>query len=237
VRAVDGRPVGVEALLRWPRDGRIVPPGEFIPAAEETGLIVEIGRWVLRQAITDMAQWDRGSDCPCGTLSVNVSMSELQSETYADDVLDLLAGAGLDPERLVIEVTESMLADNLLISHRNLRRLRNAGVHVAIDDFGTGYSSLGQLTELPVDVLKIDRTFVNRMDAPGSRAIVTAVVMLGQALGLTITAEGVERAEQAAQLSALGCDLLQGFYFGAGASAAQIAAMTFADAQQRVSPD
>ena len=154
-------------------------------------------------------------------------MSELQSETYADEVLDLLAAAGLDPYRLVIEVTESMLADNLLISHRNLRRLRNAGVHVAIDDFGTGYSSLGQLTELPVDVLKIDRSFVTRMEAPGSRAIVTAVVTLGQALGLTITAEGVERADQAAQLSALGCDLLQGFHFGAGVSAAQIAAMAF----------
>ena len=164
-------------------------------------------------------------------------MSELQSDTYADEVLDLLAAAGLDPHRLVIEVTESMLADNLLISHRNLRRLRNAGVHVAIDDFGTGYSSLGQLTLLPVDVLKIDRTFVSRMDTPGSQAIVTAVVTLGRALGLTITAEGVERADQAEQLSALGCDLLQGFHFGAGISAAQIAAMTFSAFGHRVPPD
>lgn len=237
VRAVDGRPVGVEALLRWQRDGRIVPPGEFIPTAEETGLILEIGRWVLRQAITDMAGWDRGGGFPCETLSVNVSMSELQSETYADEVLDLLAGAGLDPHRLVIEVTESMLADNLLISHRNLRRLRNAGVHVAIDDFGTGYSSLGQLTALPVDVLKIDRTFVNQMETPGSQAIVTAVVTLGQALGLTITAEGVERADQAEQLAALGCDLLQGFHFGAGISAAEIAAMSFSSFGRRVPPE
>ena len=237
VRAADGQPVGVEALLRWQRDGRIALPGEFIPTAEETGLILEIGRWVLRQAITDMASWDRGSESPCETLAVNVSMSELQSETYADDALDLLIAAGLDPDRLVIEVTESMLADNLLISHRNLRRLRNAGVHVAIDDFGTGYSSLGQLTALPVDVLKIDRTFVNRMETPGSRAIVTAVVTLGQALGLTITAEGVERADQAQQLTELGCDLLQGFHFGAGISAAQIAAMRFSGFSHRVPPE
>jgi diguanylate cyclase (GGDEF)-like protein len=237
VRAADNRPVGVEALLRWQRDGRIVLPGEFIPAAEETGLIVEIGRWVLRQAITDMASWQHGGDFPCETLSVNASMSELQSETYADEVLDLLEDAGLNPRRLVIEVTESMLADNLLISHRNLRRLRNAGVHVAIDDFGTGYSSLGQLTELPVDVLKIDRTFVNRMETSGNRAIVTAVVTLGQALGLTITAEGVERADQAEQLAELGCDLLQGFHFGAGISATQIAAMTFSPFSHRVPLD
>jgi EAL domain-containing protein (putative c-di-GMP-specific phosphodiesterase class I) len=237
VRAQDGHPVGVEALLRWQRDGRIVLPGEFIPTAEETGLILEIGRWVLRQAITDMATWNESSSAPCETLAVNVSMSELQSETYADDVLDLLTAAGLDPDRLVIEVTESMLADNLLISHRNLRRLRSAGVHVAIDDFGTGYSSLGQLTALPVDVLKIDRTFVSQMETPGSRAIVTAVVTLGQALGLTITAEGVERADQAQQLTALGCDLLQGFHFGAGISAAQIAAMTFSSLGHRVPPE
>jgi diguanylate cyclase (GGDEF)-like protein len=234
VRAADNRPVGVEALLRWQRDGRIALPGEFIPTAEETGLIVEIGRWVLRRAITDMASWQHCGNFPCETLSVNASMSELQSETYADEVLDLLDVAALDPRRLVIEVTESMLADNLLISHRNLRRLRNAGVHVAIDDFGTGYSSLGQLTDLPVDVLKIDRTFVNRMETPGNRAIVTAVVTLGQALGLTITAEGVERADQAQQLAELGCDLLQGFHFGAGISATQIGAMTFASFSHRV---
>jgi diguanylate cyclase (GGDEF)-like protein len=234
VRAGDCRPVGVEALLRWQRDGRVVLPGEFIPTAEETGLILEIGRWVLRQAITDMAAWQRDLEHPCQSLAVNVSMSELQSDTYADEVIDLLATAGLDPQRLVVEVTESMLADNLLISHRNLRRLRNAGVHVAIDDFGTGYSSLGQLTALPVDVLKIDRAFVSRMEAPSSRAIVNAVVTLGRDLGLTITAEGVERNDQATRLSDLGCDLLQGFHFGGGVSAAQIAAMRFSPFSHRV---
>jgi diguanylate cyclase (GGDEF)-like protein len=236
VRATDGLPVGVEALVRWRRDGRIVQPAEFIPAAEETGLILDIGHWVMGQAITDMASWDGGGGSPCETLAVNVSMSELQSDTYADEVLDLVSGAGLDPDRLVLEVTESMLAESLLISHRNLHRLRDAGVHVAIDDFGTGYSSLGQLTELPVDVLKIDRTFVDRMETPGSRAIVAAVVTLGHALGLTITAEGVERSDQAEQLTALECDLLQGFHFGAGVSSAQIAGMTFSTFGGRLAP-
>jgi EAL domain-containing protein (putative c-di-GMP-specific phosphodiesterase class I) len=228
VDAATSRPVGVEALLRWQRDGRSVPPSDVIPTAEETGLILDIGRWVLRRAVADVATWRRHAPAPCRSLAVNVSMSELQSETYADDVLDVLADAAVDPEWLTIEVTESMLADNLLISHRNLRRLRTAGVHVAIDDFGTGYSSLGQLTELPVDVLKIDRTFVNRLDLPGDLAIVTAVITLGRALELTITAEGVETAEQAQLLRELGCDLLQGFHFGQGVPAAQTAQVRFA---------
>ena len=213
VAAADEQPAAVEALLRWNRDGRVVAPAHFIPTAEETGLILDIGRWVLRQACEDMVAWHRECEAPCRGLAVNASVRELQTETYADDVLGLLSATGLSPDMLTIEVTESMLTDNLQVSHRNLRRLRASGVHVAVDDFGTGYSSLGQLTQLPVDVLKIDRSFVEQLDDPGNLAIVTAIVTVGRALDLTLVAEGVERPDQAERLRDLGCNLLQGFHY------------------------
>ena len=209
----------------------MILPGVFIPLAQELGILDALSGQLFGHACRDAITWP--SDL---SLSFNFSPSQLSDRRFADAILTVLHETGLPPHRLEVEITESALVEDLEATRHAIQTLRSSGVRVAIDDFGTGYSSLGQLTELPVDVLKIDRTFVNRMDTPGSRAIVTAVVTLGQALGLTITAEGVERADQAAQLSALGCDLLQGFHFGAGVSATQIAAMTFFGFGHGVSP-
>jgi diguanylate cyclase (GGDEF)-like protein len=201
--------VGVEALVRWEHPERgLVPPGDFIPLAEETGLIIDLGAWVLRDACSRAASWDV-------TVSVNLSRRQLGQEDLLELVAATLAETGLPAERLCLEITESTVMRDPERSLETLRALKALGVALAIDDFGVGYSSLSQLKHLPpVDLLKIDKSFVDNL-ASGveDRAIVTAILSLAGAYGMTSVAEGVEDADQVAALEALGCELAQGFLF------------------------
>jgi EAL domain-containing protein (putative c-di-GMP-specific phosphodiesterase class I)/GGDEF domain-containing protein len=224
VDLASGRVVAAEALLRWqhPLHGA-VSPATFIPVAERSGEIVAIGRWVLEQAVRQVAAWrEAGADL---TVTVNVSPRQLQEPHLARDVLTVLDRAGVPAQSLVVEVTESAMVDEA-VEIAVLRRLRSAGVRIAIDDFGTGYSSLQYLTRLPVDVLKIDRSFVARMDGTAEgAAIAEAVIRLAQILRLTTVAEGIETAGQAAELLALGSERGQGYLFSRPVSAGQVFAL------------
>jgi diguanylate cyclase (GGDEF)-like protein len=211
-----GAAVGFEALVRWTPPGQPpVGPDKFIPAAEDSGLIVPLGEWVLRQACAEAAPWHRRHGT---TIAVNVSPRQLAEPYFADQVRRALADSGLPPNALTIEITEGVLVRSgahteLALSH--LSELRADGVRVAIDDFGTGYSSLAYLRDLPIDILKIDRSFmpVDPADAQQA-ALVRAIVDLARSLGLTTVAEGVETAHQAELLRTLGCDRGQGWLFG-----------------------
>jgi diguanylate cyclase (GGDEF)-like protein len=206
---------GMEALARWHHPARgIVPPATFIPLAEETGHIHEIGAWVLEQACVQVKEWqDR---LPPGRglyLSVNVSGMQLERPRFAAEVIEMLDRVGYDPTRLVLEVTESALV-NEATALTHLTELRTLGVRVAVDDFGTGYSSLRYLSRLPVDILKIDRSFVAELNGdPAGAAVAEAVIRLGQVLRLDTVAEGIEQPAQATELMQLGCDNAQGYHF------------------------
>jgi len=206
---------GVEALIRWdhPRLGRISPL-EFIPAAEETGLIIPIGAWVLHEACRQAVQWQRrypGSPGP--TMNVNVSGRQLEHEGLLDEVRSALDETGLNPGKLVLEITESVLMHELEATVQRLSELRRLGVRVAIDDFGTGYSSLSYLNRLPIDLIKIDKSFVDRLHLPQELALVETIIKFGKILGVETVAEGIEKPHQAAQLQQIDCEYGQGYLF------------------------
>jgi diguanylate cyclase (GGDEF)-like protein/PAS domain S-box-containing protein len=208
--------LGVEALVRWRRGERgLVMPGEFIAVAEESGQIVELGRWVLTDACRRICAW-RGS-ITAGTslrVAVNVSGRQLQEAGFVTDVRRALEESGLEPENLVIELTESTIMHNTELNLERFRELKKLGVRLSIDDFGTGYSSLSYLHRFPIDILKIDRAFVTRLTESGDGPdIARAVVMLGETLGLETIAEGIEQEDQVTQLLNLGCVAGQGFLF------------------------
>ena len=208
--------VGFEALLRWQHPERgLVGPRDFIPIAEETGLIVDIGAWVLHEVCREAASWAAAAPgAPPLQVSVNLSARQLAHPDLVATVAEALALSRLDPSTLSLEITESVLMDDPQLAVTILHALRSLGVHLSVDDFGTGHSSLGYLKALPVDCIKIDRTFVSGLGTDADdTAIVAAVVGLGHALGLSVTAEGVETPQQLGQLQALGCDVGQGFYF------------------------
>jgi diguanylate cyclase (GGDEF)-like protein/PAS domain S-box-containing protein len=210
-----GRVVGAEALIRWLHPERgLLSPAVFVPVAEETGLITDIGRAVLEQACQDATTWSAAGGAPY--VSVNLSTRQLQDIEVVDLVAEALATSGLDPARLTLEITESVLIDNPSAAAATLGQLKALGVSVALDDFGTGYSSLSYLARFPVDILKIDKTFVDALGdgAPGNEvALVTAIIEMSRALDLRIIAEGVESASQADHLCRLGCEIAQGFHF------------------------
>ncbi len=210
---LSGKPVAVEALVRWrhPSLG-LVPPAKFIPAAEESGLIVAIGTWVLSEACRQAALW-RDAGRPI-RVAVNVSALQFVRPDFFETVEQALNEAGLAPGLLEVELTESLVMRDPGESARQMEKLRALGVRVAVDDFGTGYSSLSYLHRLPIDVLKIDRSFVAEVEGlRGTQALVQAIVALARALDLTVVAEGVETTGQLAFLSELGCDLAQGYLF------------------------
>ncbi len=206
---------GAEALLRWNHPSRgMVPPDVFIPLLEETGLIVEVGMYVLREACRQAVVWRAGC-CKDFTVSVNLSARQFADLHLTDRVGEVLAETGLPPQALVIEVTETFLAQEPERAADALRRFRRLGVAVAVDDFGVGYSSLSSLRHLPVDILKIDRAFIgNAPSDPMDAAIARAIAALAQGLNLSLVAEGVENEAQAAFACAVGCDKLQGYLFG-----------------------
>jgi EAL domain-containing protein (putative c-di-GMP-specific phosphodiesterase class I) len=210
-----GTLVGLEALVRWQHPTRgLLPPMTFIGPAEETGAIAGIGAWVLERAARQLQNWQRRYLLPDLWMSVNVSVCQLDRPGFADDVMNVVSRTKLDPARLVLEVTESVLADSSGSAAANLAALRRPGVRVALDDFGTGYSSLGYLSQLPVDVLKIDRSFVSGRQAGDSgHALLEAIVGMGQRLGLEVIAEGIEEPDQLSRLRTMGCHTGQGFLF------------------------
>ena len=204
--------VSFEALVRWnSKDHGFVSPGKFIPLAEDTRLIVPIGRWVLRQACIEARKWPENIK-----VNVNVSPEQLLEPDFTDDVVGALAETGLRPERLEIEVTESIFLRDASIARNALEQVMALGCSVALDDFGTGYSSLGYLRKLRFSTIKVDRTFVQgaAQQSAESLAIIRAVVAMAQSLDMTTTAEGVETADEAALIRSMGCDKIQGFYFG-----------------------
>jgi diguanylate cyclase (GGDEF)-like protein len=207
-----GRTIGYEALVRWLRDGRLIAPGEFIPVAESSGLIGPLTDWVVHEACRTTASWGKAGDRPW--VSVNLSSSQLVRQDIIARLGRTLEATGLAPDRLVIEITESSLLE-IDIARPAIERLSEIGVRLAIDDFGTGYSALSYLARLPIDILKIDRSFVMALEQEGPEdAIAAAIIALAGRLGLTTIGEGIETAAQLDQLVALGCDLGQGFYLG-----------------------
>ena len=213
VRLTDRRVTGVEALLRWPGAApEMASPARFVPVLEETGLIDRLGPWLMREAIKTHREW-RAKGFAAPRIAVNVSAAQLRSREYLMEVCDAVGG-GAEDCGLDLEITESVLMESIDESREKLRQVRELGVHIALDDFGTGYSSLGYLSRLPIDTLKIDRTFVSQMTEKADDAsIVSAMISLGKALNLTIVAEGVETEEQARLLRLLRCHEMQGFLF------------------------
>jgi EAL domain-containing protein (putative c-di-GMP-specific phosphodiesterase class I) len=208
--------VGAEALVRWHHPHRgLVGPAEFIPDAEATGLIVPLGRWVLAEACRQAQSWRlAGLTGDTFYISVNLSARQLQDAALVADVTAALRDSGLPARALVLEVTESAVIGDLDLAIAQLHALKDLGLRLAVDDFGTGYSSLSYLRNLPVDVVKIDKSFIDRitLDAEGA-AMVRGVIDLSSALGLTSIAEGVEKGDQLALLEQLGCDSVQGYVF------------------------
>jgi EAL domain-containing protein (putative c-di-GMP-specific phosphodiesterase class I) len=217
VQLRDGAMTQVEALVRWNRPGHdIVMPNSFIPIAEETGLIVPIGWWVLGEAVTNAVAWPALPGGRHIEMAVNLSARQLADPELVEVVADVLDLTGLDPHRLCFEVTESALVHDVAYAVASLQRLKELGVQIAIDDFGTGYATLDYLRHFSMaDYLKIDQAFVEGVDRPGSSeaAIVSAAVALAKSLGITVVAEGVETLFQMEALRDLGCDLAQGFLF------------------------
>ena len=223
-----GRIRSVEALVRWRHPGRgLVGPVDFIPLAEESGSIVEIGAWVLREACAQLSAWlvEADPQTPL-SLSVNVSPRQLREPQFVADVAEVLATSGVEPGRLTLEVTEGAVVEDIAQARGCLGRLRGLGVKIAVDDFGTGYSSIGYLSTLPLDEIKIDRLFVRGLTGAGEgRELVLALVRLVDTLDVVTVVEGIETAEELDYVSALGVDSGQGFYFSRPVGPAAIAAL------------
>ncbi|WP_310461317.1 EAL domain-containing protein [Sphaerotilus sp.] len=235
VCVTDGRIVSAEALIRWRHPTRgLLAPGVFIPLAEESDLIEVIGLWVIRAACAQLARWRR-EGVPLQRLSVNVSPRQLQSGRLMEDVETALVQHGVPWNMLELEVTESLLVGDARLASEQLGRLRERGVLIALDDFGTGYSSMATLRNLPIDVMKVDRAFVQDLsEDPSALAVTRAILTLAQALGKHTVAEGIETQAQADTLRQLGCDEFQGFLFSKAVPAAEFAALCRFSAQQPV---
>jgi EAL domain-containing protein (putative c-di-GMP-specific phosphodiesterase class I) len=214
VNLESGKLASAEALIRWndPRTG-LVPPSRFIPVLEETGLIYEVGRWALRKAIDDYLRW-RGAGLPAVRIAVNVSPLQLRNRGFIAEIKEAIGIGAQAQDGLELEITESLIMEDINHNIATLHAIRGMGVNVAIDDFGTGFSSLSYLAKLPVDTLKIDRSFVVDMTAgPQGLALVSTIISLAHSLKLKVVAEGVEIEEQARLLRLLSCDEMQGYLF------------------------
>jgi EAL domain-containing protein (putative c-di-GMP-specific phosphodiesterase class I) len=205
-------PIRMEALLRWNRPGATAGPDQFIPLLEESGLIAEVGRWVLREACECCANWSReGLDVG---VAVNVSAVQLEHDSFIQDVADALEASGIEPESLTIEITETALMRDAEQTAERLRAIKQLGVRLSIDDFGTGYSSLAYLQRFPVDELKIDRSFISQIESSAQRdALIRTFVQLGRSLKIETIAEGIEDQAQLSRLQEEQCDVGQGFLF------------------------
>jgi diguanylate cyclase len=187
------------------------PPDSFIPVAERSDLIVTLDNWVMKRAARQMNEWAEAVDLTDIQVAINVSGRHLLSQTLYDHVVELLDTTGIAPQRLVVEITETVLVNDLVVAAAQLEAVRGLGVRIALDDFGTGYTSITHLRQLPIDIIKIDRSFVARLANDKDRTLLAMITDLGHHLGLTITAEGVETEEQYELLRQLGCDRAQGY--------------------------
>jgi diguanylate cyclase (GGDEF)-like protein len=206
--------VGAEALIRWRHPTRgLLPPARFIPAAEQSALIVELGRWALQEACAQMTRWrDSGSLVKLESIAVNISGRHLRDPAIVDDVRDAVARSGLPPTFLVIEITEGVLVEQIEQNRQTLDALKRLGVRIALDDFGTGYSALNYLHRFPIDILKIDQSFLQNLHRAQSQSLARAIIRLGQALALKTIAEGVETVDQLHAIKLAGCSQAQGFH-------------------------
>jgi Amt family ammonium transporter len=211
-----GKVEGFEALIRWEQDdGRFISPGVFIPIAEQCGLIIPLGSWILRTGCRRVAQWKREySIAPPLYISINVSARQFSHPSFIRDVADAIQETGANPQCVRLELTESVAMKDAASAEQSMSQLRALGVKLSIDDFGTGYSSLSYLRKFPVDTLKIDQSFIAGMEGDKeSYAIVKTVVALARSLSMEVVAEGVETPEQLEKLNLAGCDFAQGFWF------------------------
>ncbi len=231
--------VGMEALVRWERPKRgLTSPARFIPIAEELGLILPIGRWVLRDACRQTREWNEWRhDDPPLTVCVNLSAKQFEHPELVQDVDRILRETGLDPRSLDLEITESAVMENAQSTVDTFRKLKALGVRLVIDDFGTGYSSLSYLKRFPVDQLKIARSFIKELgkDA-GDTVLLSGIINLARALGLRVIAEGVESIEQITPLREMGCDFAQGYYFGRPLPSEKAGKLLVADLSWRSRP-
>jgi predicted signal transduction protein with EAL and GGDEF domain len=221
-----GKITGYEALVRWVHPTRgIVMPATFIPIAEETGLIVQLGEWVIRQALRDLRNWPEDL-----TVSINLSPAQMRSPGLISTIVNAIAANRIDPARVCFEITETVLMQDSSANIDTLHKLREIGVEIALDDFGTGYSSLNYLRSFPFSKIKIDRCFIEDIDSrPDCQAIVRSVVGLAQSLGMTTTAEGVERSEQVDELRLQGCSEVQGYLYSKAIPADQLSNLRSAE--------
>jgi diguanylate cyclase (GGDEF)-like protein/PAS domain S-box-containing protein len=227
VELATGTVVGVEALLRWQRPGKAaLGPAVFIPVAEDTGQIVAIGRWVLAEACRQALQWQQEQPGEALQLFVNISAREFQEPDLVAHIAHTLTTTGFPPEQLCLELTETAVMQDVERAIITLTALKGLGLRLSLDDFGTGYSSLGYLRRFPIDLLKLDRSFITELtEDRGAEAIVRAIITLGHTMGLAVTAEGIETAAQLARVQALGCEQGQGFYFAPAVPAAAVPAL------------
>ena len=213
----NGKVCGFEALARWREDGIDISPAAFIPVAEESGLILPLGRWAMKEALATLSRWDEAHGAPIDVrMAVNVSAIQMVRDDVPAMIQEAIAASGVNPDRLVLELTESAIVADPERAAQAMAAIRDIGATIALDDFGTGYSNLAYLQQLPIDVLKIDQSFVTGMLGDKDKvAIVRAVLSLAQALGINTTAEGVETQELAQTLGALGCTRAQGYFYAA----------------------
>ncbi len=230
VNIATGQVIGAEALVRWQNPDRgIISPAEFIPLAEETGLIIQIGEWVLLCACAQAASWLAAGFSPF-TISVNLSARQLSDPELKARIVQILETTGLEPANLELEMTESALVENATVAGTTLNELKALGIRIAIDDFGTGYATLGYLKQYAFDSLKIDRIFVrNANEDAQNAAITTAVILLGHSLNMTVIAEGVETEAELAFLKQHNCDIIQGYLFSSPEPAQIIESMLVAE--------
>jgi EAL domain-containing protein (putative c-di-GMP-specific phosphodiesterase class I) len=216
--------IGVEALVRWQHPERgLVPPNDFIPVAEQTGLILPLGEWVLVSACKQLVAWAGNPLTRKLSIAVNISAREFHQTDFVRRILDTVTGTGCDPNLLKLELTETLLLDDIQDAIRKMNELRKVGVRFSLDDFGTGYSSMSYLKQLPLDELKIDQSFVRDvLSDPSDAAIARTIVTLAHSLGLSVVAEGVETSGQRSFLLESGCKLFQGFSLGRPAPVAEI---------------
>jgi EAL domain-containing protein (putative c-di-GMP-specific phosphodiesterase class I) len=208
-----GAVTGAEALIRWETPEGFIPPVEFIPLAEETGLIIPLGEWILTEACRQLREWQQ-MDIPALNLSCNLSIKQFSDKNFLEKVKKIIIASGINPNFLTLELTESILIDNIEEKIETLIGLKLLGINLSIDDFGTGYSSFNYLRKLPVDELKIDRSFVMEIkDHPKSRSIISSILYLAQSLNLTTVAEGIEEPEELKFMQSQGCKSYQGFIF------------------------
>ena len=208
-------PIGVEALIRWKQsDKGVIPPDRFIPVSEGNGMIIDIGHFVMDQALMDMSWLSRNHGCTELLLSINVSIRQLQEIGFVDRLATRLSESGFPAQLLTLEITEGIFIDDLQYMIPVLNQIRSLGVKLSLDDFGTGYSSLSLLKQLPIDELKIDKSFIENITTHDEdRLMVLNIIDIAQNLGIQVIAEGIEQEEQSRMLIELGCSLQQGYYF------------------------